>query len=46
MKMNLSDKRRRRLKRRFMNVVKDDLKVIGFVMNQEKWKIMICCGVC
>ena len=48
MKMNLSNKKkRRRPKRKFMKIVKDNLKVVGLieedVVNRERWKRIICC---
>ena len=49
MKMELPGKRRRgRPKRRFLDVVKEDMEEVGAketdIEDRKKWRIMICCG--
>ena len=49
MKMKLPGKRRRgRPKRRFLDVVKEDMKEVGAkdidIEDRKMWRIMICCG--
>ena len=49
MEMELPGKRRRgRPKRRFLDVVKEDMKEVGVkemdIEDRKMWRIMICCG--
>ncbi len=49
LKMKLPGTRRRRPKRRFIDVVREDMRVVGLTEEEQvtwpaKWKKTFCCG--